>query len=486
MKKNICRVVLCTILIAIVIIFLNQQMNLQRTDDGVEAGEGQNRESSAPNDTEVSGSQDAESEKVPEASEDGMSSIVDILIGDDYHVALCENGSVWSWGDNKSRKLGLDAYRVVTPEKVDIPDPVVKIRDGGWTIWALTETGYIYVWGKPRLNLGEGYRHAGPHDFFTPVKLENIPLVEDMSLENECAAVLARNGEVYLYGVMQRPGWPPEGTTEIILEQVPEEYRELMTNVRDMDIGAGRNHYFIREDGTVFSLMSRSAYIEGGYDFIFPNENDEPKDIIYYWAYEAADENDHIEILNREEDEYDPIMYYECENLTEADRISADDYTMFLSKVDGTLWYWMSDRVKYHGYAGLVSHVDDGMEHGEGRFVPVDIAEIMGIKEGEPVPRIKDMFSNTENTLFLTSDGKLFVSSYVTDHVEDVEYYVKFNANPGKSPEVEVSRDQPIKCIEFKKLDYHDIVSINGDGQYNFSAVDSMGNYYHITAQIGD
>ncbi len=459
MKKNICQAIICIVLITFGIVFLNHEINLRQTADN----------------TKVDESQNSELGEAPEASGNGISSIADILIGDDYYITLCEDGSVWSWGNNESKKLGVDADRIEIPQKVDIPDRVVKIRDGGWNIWALTEAGYIYIWGKAYLR--EGKLHASLQDMVTPVKLENIPLIEDMSVENDRAAVLARNGELYLYGVIHWPQEIPAGTTEIILEQISEEYRELMANVQDMEIGAGRNHYFIREDGTVFSLMSRSACDEGGYGFLFPNENDKQKEITYYWAGDL----NHIEILNREEKPYFHIIYYECENLTNADQISADDYTMFLSKQDGTLWYWMSDRIKYHKYTWLSSHADDGMEHGEGQFVSVDIAEIMDIQEGEPIPRIMDMCSNAENTLFLTSDGELFVSSYVTDHMEDVAYYVKFNADPGRLPAVEVSYDVPIKHVEFKQLDYHNIIRINGDGQYHFSAIDSMGNYYHIT-----
>ena len=402
--------------------------------------------------------------------------VADILIGDDYYIALCDDGSVWSWGDNESKKLGINTNIIEVPQKIDIPEHVIKIEDGGLNIWALTDTGHIYVWGRAYLR--EGKQMASLQDIVIPVKLENIPLIEDISVENNRAAVLDCNGELYLYGVIHWPQEIPAGTTEIILEQLPEEYRELTTEVRDMDIGAGRNHYFIREDGTVFSIMSRSAYEEGGYGFIFPNENENQSDITYYWP----DEINNIEILNENDNPYFYVIYYECENLTGADRISADDYTMFLYKKEGTLWYWMSDRVKYQNYTGLSSHADDGLEYGQGQFESIDIAEIMDIQEDKPVPRIIDMCSNVENTLFLTSDGELFISSYVTDHTEDVEYYVKFNEDPGRLPTVEVLNDVPIKCIKFKQLDYHNIISINGDGQYNFSAIDSMGNYYHITA----
>jgi len=185
-------------------------------------------------------------------------------------------------------------------------------------------------------------------------------------------------------------------------------------------------------------------------------------------------------ILGPEDERYDCALYFECQNITGADMISSDEYTMFLYKDDATLWYWMSDRVKYHSCTWLSSHADDGLEHGMGQFEAVNIREIMNLQENEPIPQIVDMFSNFENTLFLTSDGELFMSSYVTDRVEDVEYYVKFNPDPGRLPLVETRKDVELKRIAFEQLNYHDIVSINGDGQYNFSAVDSKGNYYHI------
>ena len=456
MKKYLSLMLLCVLCIAFGIIYLNQKTTL--TADNNDAAESKN----------------PESEKESDISDGEMPPLEDVLIGDDYYIALCEDGSVWSWGDNESKKLGVNANTIEFPQKIDIKERVIKIQDGGLNIWALTESGYVYVWGKAYLR--ETKHFAGLEDMAIPVKLENIPLIEDISAANNRAAVLDRNGELYLYGVTH-PHWDiPAGTTEIILEQPPEEYRKWMTGVQEINIGSGRNHYFIREDGTVFSIMSRSAYEEGGYGLIFPNENEYQANITYYWLKEI----NNIEIWSEDDNSYYPVVFYDCEGLTRVERLSSDDYTMFLYKKDGTLWYWMSDRLKYHKYTWISSHADDGLEHAQGQFEPVDIAKILSIQEGRPVPRIIDICSNIENTLFLTSDGQVFLSSYVTDHTEDVEYYVKFNADSERLPAVEVRKDVPVKCMEFKQLDYHNIISIKGDGQYNFSAIDSMGNYYLI------
>ncbi len=399
----------------------------------------------------------------------------DLLIGDDYYIALYEDGSVWSWGNNENRKLGLNMERADVPQKVDIPGGVIKITDGGLNIWALTVDGDVYIWGE--VFLREGKQAAKKQSIVLPVKRENIPRIEDISVKNNHVAAVGCNGELYLWGILYDPQEIPAGTTEIILKQLPEKYRKLTEEVQYMDVGAGRNHYFMKENGIVFSIMSRSAYVEGGYGFIFPNENEEQNDITYYWANEISN----AVILSPETEPYDCVIYYECENITDVNRISSDDYTMFMYKNDGTLWYWMSDKVKYHDYDNwFSSYTEDGLEHGKGQFEFVNIAEIMNTQENCAEPEIVDMCSNIENTLFLTSDGELFISSYVTDRIEDVEYYVKFNGAPDRLPAVEVRKEVKISRITFEPLDYHDIISINGDGKYNFSAIDSKGNYYHI------
>lgn len=70
------------------------------------------------------------------------------------------------------------------------------------------------------------------------------------------------------------------------------------------------------------------------------------------------------------------------------------------------------------------------------------------------MPWIAAMCSNEENTLFLTDDGRMFVSSYVTDRVEDVWYYDRQNGAIGRIPSEQMGEDVPLKRIGFEKLDY--------------------------------
>lgn len=89
------------------------------------------------------------------------------------------------------------------------------------------------------------------------------------------------------------------------------------------------------------------------------------------------------------------------------------------------------------------------------------------------------MCAGSNNVLFLTNDGQVFVSEYVTSESKDVEYYVLGNTNPNRSKTKRIENLQ-IKTIDFYKLDWENIVSINTNGEYCFSAVDEKGNYFYL------
>jgi len=67
----------------------------------------------------------------------------------------------------------------------------------------------------------------------------------------------------------------------------------------------------------------------------------------------------------------------------------------------------------------------------------------------------------------LTDDGQVFISNYVTYETTNVPYH---------SPESSIRVD--LKTLAFEKLDWENIISINTDGEYHFTAVDEEGNYY--------
>lgn len=60
-----------------------------------------------------------------------MPGIVSIIIGTDYYIALCNDKTIWSWGDNSTGKLGVDKDSVLEPQRIAGIAGVVKIVDGG-------------------------------------------------------------------------------------------------------------------------------------------------------------------------------------------------------------------------------------------------------------------------------------------------------------------------------------------------------------------
>jgi len=173
---------------------------------------------------------------------------------------------------------------------------------------------------------------------------------------------------------------------------------------------------------------------------------------------------------------YGVTILYELGEEEGIESIDADGYTMFLSRDDGTLWYWNSGMVKYHDHKYVIAKPDLG-ENYAGNFCQVNVREVLNIAEDERVPLIADICSGNENVIFLTDDGQAFVSSYAAYEIKDVEYYNLYSTNPDRERTL-VEKDMQLKTLAFEKLDWENIISINTDGEYHFTAVDEEGNYY--------
>ena len=77
------------------------------------------------------------------------------------------------------------------------------------------------------------------------------------------------------------------------------------------------------------------------------------------------------------------------------------------------------------------------------------------------------------------------MSEYITNAVEDVDYYNHESTNPNRERTITV-KDLHLKTIIFHKMDWKDIISINTDGTYYFSAVDKDGEYFYIDTESLD
>lgn len=399
-----------------------------------------------------------------------MPRAVHILAGTDCHIALCEDGTVWSWGDNADGKLGMAVDTLLQPERIPELEEVVKIVDGGKDIFALTAGGEVYCWGWGLENIRYSDKQAD-NMICTPTRLEGLEEIVDMDGKNRRLFVLDKEGRLYSLGLY----FDDASTSEPA--EVFSGYEELGRDIDRIVAGAGNYHYFIRKDGTMCSIMESFDDIFTPYMFIFPAEGEGTPGAE---TYAGPEEMESLVIL--EDTKPDHVVYYDLAGVSEVEAASADGYTVFLSKADGSLWYWDSDRIKYHDDERALIDPESARESCVGRFVQIDIGEILNMDGETPTPRIAAMESGVESTLFLTDDGSVFVSRYETCGVEDVSCFVKSNPNPGKQPSVETIEDMELKTLVFERLALENIVSISTDGENNFTIVDADGEYYSFAA----
>lgn len=405
--------------------------------------------------------------------DDEMPEIASLNAGEFYSIALCRDKSVWSWGHNESGKLGVETDSCQDPQKIEGLEGVVKIADGCDVVYALLETGEIYAWGKELESL---FLYTEKRQY-TPVRLEGLENIVDMDAKGTVMFALAGDGNLYALGLQCFS----DGLKTEVCKVFSGQYAELGKDIERIFAGAGNYHYFLRKDGTVFSIME--YWYDGHgfpYAFIFPACGESGFSVSGRESYYRPEELETVTILN-ENTKMGYTVYYDLPGISGAELLSSDDYTVFISKTDGTLWYWNSDRIKYHDDLCALANPEDGEESCTGELVEISLQDILKT-DGEPsvCPRVIAMQSGLENTVFLTDTGEVFISRYITSSTEDVSYFRRQNPDITRLPNVLTIENMKLKKLTFEKLRLKDIVSISTDGKYTFSAVDVNGAYYTI------
>ncbi|ETR71714.1 MAG: hypothetical protein OMM_02282 [Candidatus Magnetoglobus multicellularis str. Araruama] len=92
-------------------------------------------------------------------SVNGLENIVDLAAGENFSLALSDNGTVWSWGDNSYGQLGIgsDSSKIDSPQRVLLLTDIMDIDAGYAHALALQENGTVWSWGNnSKGQLGNG------------------------------------------------------------------------------------------------------------------------------------------------------------------------------------------------------------------------------------------------------------------------------------------------------------------------------------------
>ncbi len=400
--------------------------------------------------------------------------IINAIVGAESSTALCEDGSVWQW-ENESGQA--------SAKKVEELSHITKIMEVGnmgiRAFYALSEEGDVYAWGSNRSGLVDSSQGT-VEQYEKPIRFGGLANIVEMDAKDDHGFAVDNDGRFYQWGVeIYNYADPSE---DDYYPSFPEEHRELVEGVTKVFAGAGDYSYFIREDGSVFSIMEKDIWSHSRvYPYILPVfEGERKRDYRYVdWVCDVEG------VVRLDQySKFGTTCFYELGKLESIDLIGADAYTVFVyDREQNTLSYWDSKRVAYHDDELALVSAETYREDYSGRAVEINFMGVLEVKGEESAVQITDICAGKENVLFLTNSGEVFMSEYVTERTEDVvEYYRRGSSPPGW---ITTAENLEIKTLSFCKLGgVEHVISINTDGKGRFTAVNQEGEVFLLDMTV--
>lgn len=131
--------------------------------------------------------------KVPDLEE-----IVSIASGQHHTVVLKEDGTVFSWGENKFGQLGIDPNISNSFVPMEIfHDLNLASVYAGWThTAALTKSGEVFTWGRNTY----GQLGAQREVTYKPEKVAGLKDVSQLSVGSEHNLAVTKEGKLFVWG----------------------------------------------------------------------------------------------------------------------------------------------------------------------------------------------------------------------------------------------------------------------------------------------
>jgi alpha-tubulin suppressor-like RCC1 family protein len=244
--------------------------------------------------------------------------------GNMHGVALKPDGTVWTWGDNRSGQLGrMDAEGWAPAPVPDLKD-VVSVAAGSAFSLALKSDGTVWKWG-------DGVAQ--------PAKVEGLSRIMAISANGEYTLALDREGRIWQWGTLRYRSAIPrpqvmEATTPFVAISAAD------TNGLALD-REGKVWVWGETSGIPSRIedVSDVSAIAGGYQRVVMLKRD---GTVWEIGYGAGGK------LGHRIDVPTPVV-----GLTGVKKIASSYMTVFALKSDGTLWAWGGNHDHHLGKAGF-------------------------------------------------------------------------------------------------------------------------------------
>lgn len=179
-----------------------------------------------------------------------VSEITAVAAGENFSLAVADDGTVWAWGDNSNGQLGLGESVGIAFEPVQISglEDVVAVFTGSTSAFALHSDDTLSVWGsndQGQLGLGDTVNRfiPEPHPIWTSVRA--VAAGEEFTLVLQSDGTLRGAGSgVYLGGGLSG------------IQPIPVDIPGLFDVV---NVAAGESHALaVLSDGSVFAWGDNS------------------------------------------------------------------------------------------------------------------------------------------------------------------------------------------------------------------------------------
>lgn len=397
---------------------------------------------------------------IPAIAEQPSNDTVAISSGLTHNLLLTSDGDVWAWGSNSYGECGTnqsdESISVLTPVKVPISN-VKAIATGNNFSVALKDDGTVWTWGENKNGeLGIGTTDNDPHTI--PLQVGGLPKIKSISANLGLIMALDEDGTVWTWG---RNEWGQLGDGKPLSQQdikmwqsQNRSYPGRVTNLSGIEIisSGGTSALALKNDGTIWvwgqnsTLMGLSSGMVAGNEIgtsipVLAQKIDNVKNIIdlgttsiilkkdgTVWGW-GVDTNG---ILGQSEGGvpagykfiYTPVQ---VQGLTNIISITGGFAHAAALKNDGTVWTWGGD---YSGQLG-----DNGVASTTGSKIPYEV----------PIKNITLLSAGGLYTIVLSSDGNLWAwgaddygqlgdKSTVNGFYITVPIKIVLNLNSAKNP----------------------------------------------------